>query len=49
MTIGYCVKCREKREMQNVEPIVMKNGRHAEKGTCSTCSCKMFKIVKKPE
>jgi len=44
---GYCVKCREKREMSNEERVVMKNGRPAVKGTCPACGTKMFRIVKK--
>ena len=38
MTIGYCVKCRDKREMQGPSAITMKNGKPAVKGTCPTCS-----------
>jgi len=46
MTIGYCVKCRTKREMNNPKSITMKNGRPATKGTCPTCETKMFRIGK---
>jgi len=46
MTIGYCVKCRAKREMKNPKSVTMKNGRPAVKGTCPTCSKKMFRIGK---
>ncbi|MFH1643088.1 MAG: DUF5679 domain-containing protein [Patescibacteria group bacterium] len=46
---GYCVKCKAKREMKDVEEVEM-NGRggtkrRAAKGTCPTCSTKMFKIL----
>ncbi len=41
---GYCLKCREKREMQNPTAITMKNGRPATEGTCPVCSTRMFKI-----
>jgi len=43
---GYCVKCKEKREMRDPEAITMKNGRPATKGTCPVCGTKMFKIGK---
>ena len=49
MTIGYCVKCKEKREMKDEKRIVMKSGSHAMKGICSVCGTKMFRIVKKEE
>ena len=45
---GYCLKCREKREMQEAQPIVMKNGKPATQGVCPVCSTKMFKIGKTP-
>ncbi len=45
---GYCLKCREKREMQEAEPIVMKNGKPATRGVCPVCGTKMFKIGKTP-
>jgi len=41
---GYCVKCREKREMKEPQQIKMKNGRPATQGTCPVCGTKMFKI-----
>ena len=31
---GYCVKCRETREIQNAEQVTMKTGRPATRGTC---------------
>lgn len=47
--IGYCVKCKEKREMKEAEEVEMpaKGGgtRPAMKGTCSTCGTGMFKIL----
>jgi len=46
MTTGYCVKCRTKREIKNPKSIIMKNGRPATKGTCPTCSTKMYRIGK---
>lgn len=44
---AYCVKCKEKREMQNTEEVEMKNGRKATKGTCPVCSTGMFRIMGK--
>ena len=35
---GYCVKCRETREIQNAEQVTMKNGRPATRGTCPVCN-----------
>jgi len=46
MTMGYCVKCRTKREIKGAKPTIMKNGKPAVSGTCSTCSTRMFKIGK---
>ena len=43
---AYCVKCKAKREMSDPEEITMKNGKPATKGTCPTCSTKMFRIGK---
>ena len=31
---GYCLKCRESREMQEAEQVTMKNGRPATRGKC---------------
>jgi len=39
--IGYCVKCKTKREMKNAERVTMKNGRPALRGQCSVCSTTM--------
>ena len=41
---GYCVKCKEKREIKDAQSIVMKNGRPATQGLCPTCGTKIFKI-----
>lgn len=43
--MGYCVKCKEKREMQSAEEVEMKNGRKAMKGSCGTCGTGMYKIL----
>jgi len=47
-TIGYCVKCKEKREMKDTQEVSMpgKGGeRRAMKGTCSVCGTGMYKIL----
>lgn len=43
-TVGYCVKCKAKQEMQNESKITMKNGKPATTGICPVCGTKMFKI-----
>jgi len=43
-SMGYCMKCKAQRDMQNPEQITMKNGRPATQGTCQVCGTKIFKI-----
>ena len=43
---GYCMKCRESREIQNARPETMKNGRPATRGNCGECGTTMFRIGK---
>jgi len=49
MAEAYCVKCKDKREVQNGEEVEMKGKggtkRKALTGTCSVCKTKMFKIL----
>ena len=49
--VGYCVKCKAKREMKDPVEVEMpgKGGvvRRALTGTCPTCGTKMFKILGK--
>lgn len=45
--LGYCVKCREKREFKDVEYTKMKNGRPACKGKCIECGTGMYKLISK--
>ena len=40
----YCVKCRTKRDAENVQAVTMKNGKQASKGVCPVCGTSMFKI-----
>jgi len=44
---AYCVKCKQKRIVDNPQETTMKNGSHAVKGTCSECETKVFRIIKK--
>ena len=43
---GYCVKCREKKEIKNAEQTTLKNGRPATKGQCPDCGTTIVKIGK---
>ncbi len=46
---GYCVKCKEKREIKDAKEVEMKGKggkpRLAMTGTCPTCTTKMFRIM----
>ena len=42
--IGYCVKCKAKKEMNEAQEVTMKNGRKAMKGKCA-CGTGMYKII----
>lgn len=43
---GYCLKCRQKREIKNARSVTLKNGRPATEGTCPLCGTKIVKIGK---
>ena len=43
--IGYCLKCKAKREMRNTERVVLKSNRLADKGVCTVCGTTMFRLV----
>lgn len=47
--IGFCVKCKAKREIQNPKLRILKGKggtkRKAVTGTCPECGTKMFKFV----
>jgi len=42
---GYCMKCKESKEIKDEEKVTMKNGRAALKGKCTDCGTNMFKIL----
>ncbi|MFC1789762.1 DUF5679 domain-containing protein [Patescibacteria group bacterium] len=50
-TIGYCVKCKAKQEIQGENEVAMKGKggveRRAMTGTCPKCGTKMFRILGK--
>jgi hypothetical protein len=43
--VAYCVKCKQKRDMQNPRKITTKNGRRAMEGTCSICGTRLFRFI----
>jgi hypothetical protein len=43
---AYCFKCRGERKVSNPEPILLRNGRRALRGTCSTCGTKVYRFRK---
>ena len=43
---GYCLKCRESREIQSAQQVTTKNGRAAARGSCGECGATMFRIGK---
>lgn len=47
--IGYCVKCRAKVELEEVEEYEMANKKKALKGVCSECGTKVFVILRAPK
>lgn len=42
---AYCMKCKKKRDMQNPQKIVTKNGRNALEGVCPVCGTRLFRFV----
>ncbi|HUV72605.1 MAG TPA: DUF5679 domain-containing protein [Clostridia bacterium] len=44
MPTMYCVKCRAKKDVDDVERVTMKNGKPAMKAKCPDCGTQMFKI-----
>lgn len=44
--IGYCVKCRDKRDMLETGITTAKNGRRMVKGVCKICKTRMCKFIK---
>jgi DNA topoisomerase-1 len=46
--IAYCVKCKEKRTMDQPEAVYTANGTPGTRGVCSVCGTKMFKMGRTP-
>jgi hypothetical protein len=44
MAQAYCVKDKQKVDIQNEQQITMKNGKPAVKGTCPKCGGSVFRI-----
>ena len=44
----YCVKCKAHTETNDLQPVVMKNGKEAAQGYCVDCGAKKFRIGKMP-
>jgi acyl-coenzyme A thioesterase PaaI-like protein len=42
---GYCVKCREKRQVTNGEVTRTEKGRPMAKGTCPVCGTKVTRFL----
>jgi RNase P subunit RPR2 len=40
----YCLKCREKTDTLEAQEVVLKNGRPAVTGQCTTCGTKKFRM-----
>lgn len=41
---AYCVKCKEKRTIEDPEPTFTSNGRPATRGTCPVCDTNLFRM-----
>jgi DNA topoisomerase-1 len=46
--VAYCVKCREKREMQNPQPVYTAAGTPGTRGVCPVCGTTMFRMGATP-
>ncbi len=44
--VAYCVKCKAKREMKDVQIVTNANGRRQAKGVCAECGTKMNLFLK---
>ena len=42
---AYCVKCREKRQMEDPKEVKLQNGRMSMQGTCPVCGTKMVRMM----
>jgi uncharacterized protein (DUF983 family) len=44
---GFCVKCKEKKEIAEASSVLLKNGRQAMRGRCPACGTGMYRILPK--
>lgn len=44
--LGYCVKCKTKREMKSEKKMKSKGGRNMVQGICKVCGTKMSVFTK---
>jgi len=47
MTIAYCLRCKEKREMKDEKEVTTKNNRRMLKGICAVCGTTVCKFLGK--
>jgi len=45
---AFCVKCRQKRQMQDPRPVFLANGSPGTRGTCPVCGTALFRIGRTP-
>ena len=45
----YCVKCKCRRLVTNIIPIITKNGKHAFQGNCCKCKTVLIRFAKTTE
>jgi hypothetical protein len=43
--MAYCVKERAQKPMKDSKEVILKNGKHAIQGVCTSCGTKMMKFV----
>jgi hypothetical protein len=43
---AYCMKCKKEIEIKDPQPLRMKNGAAATRGSCSSCGGKVFRVGK---
>ncbi len=43
--MGYCVKEKMQKPMKDAHEVILKNGKHAMQGVCSSCGTKMMKFI----
>ncbi len=43
--MGYCVKEKAQKPMQDAKEVTLKNGKRALQGVCASCGTKMMKFI----